>query len=97
MQWSIRFRTPLLALAGDLANRVPGNQKAVTKKWADDQIRMALQQVLDINVTGTKMDDLILAEADRIRAERDAEPIARLKKPSRKKAKRKATQPVQAK
>ena len=69
-QWSVRFREPLLAMAVELSNRVPGNMKSSTKHWARERVEAALTRVRDLNLTGTAMRDLIVREGRRIEAER---------------------------
>jgi hypothetical protein len=91
VNWSIRFRTPLLALADTLALRAPGSQKAEVKAWARSEIVAALTGVRDMNVTGTRLADLIIEEAERIKSERDAKQKAKRQKTARKKATRTAT------
>jgi hypothetical protein len=91
VNWSVRHRTPLLALADTFALRAPGNQKAEVKAWAKSEIVAALTRVRDMNITGTRLEDLILAEADRIRDERDAMQKSKKRRTARKKAMRTVT------
>lgn len=73
VQWAVRFRAKLLAMATGLSNRVPGKLKASTKVWARNEIEATLRSIRDMQVTGATVEQLVLEEAAAIMESRKAE------------------------
>lgn len=73
VEWAVMLRTRIASIPDELAAVAPQELKAPTKRIAEASIRQALKNAYEAAVVGLdRVDDLILAEADRIRAERAA-------------------------
>ena len=70
-QWAVRFRTPLMRLGDQISGRVPGSQKAAVKSEVEDVVVAALQMVVDMRPATKAVEQMILEEADRIRAKQN--------------------------
>jgi len=68
--FTVQLRSRLLALGGRLAVLVPAAVKAVTKKLVEETVSLALKEAYEAAMFGTTPEQMILDEADRIRAER---------------------------
>lgn len=67
---AVRLRTRLLALDGRIAAIVPAEMKATTKRMVAEAVHLSLKEALEAPVMDTTLEQMILDEADRIRAER---------------------------
>ena len=67
---AVRLRTRLLALDGRVAALVPAEMKATTKRMVAEAVQLSLKEALEAPVMDDSLEQMILDEADRIRAER---------------------------
>lgn len=57
VEWCVRIRTPLSALADRVANIVPGEMKGTIKKLVNSQVQLVLKEAFDTGPLGHEVDD----------------------------------------
>lgn len=70
IDWAVRIRTPLLALADRITNHVPGDLKPITKRLVGDTVRLTLKEAHDQGPLGKPIEELILEQAEKILEQR---------------------------
>ena len=70
IEWCVRTRTPLMALADEITSIVPGEVQAHVKKKVTAAVRRVLKQAHDSAPLGMSFEEVVLAEAKRINEQR---------------------------